>query len=59
MRWFEIFWNYEDDDGNVAPVAEHGLTPDDVKAVLRDPEESADSDSSGRFVPRSSATSRR
>ncbi len=39
MPWYDIFWNYDNEDGNVAHVAEHGLTPDDVNAVLMDPEE--------------------
>ncbi len=34
MPWYDILWNYDDEDGNVAHVAEHGLTPDDVNAVL-------------------------
>ncbi len=24
MPWYDIFWNYEDDDGNVAHIAENG-----------------------------------
>ncbi len=50
MPWYDILWNYDDEDGNVAHVAEHGLTPDDVNAVLMDPEETGSSHSSGRPV---------
>jgi hypothetical protein len=39
MPYYGIFWNYEDEDGNVAHIAEHGLTPEDVNAVLADPDE--------------------
>ena len=50
MPSYDILWNYEDDDGNVAHIAAHGLTPDDVNAVLRDPEETGVSRSSGRPI---------
>ena len=36
MPYFDIIWNLEDEDGNVAHIAEHGLTPDDVEHVLAD-----------------------
>src|SRR5207247_485686 len=39
MAFYDIFWNDEDEDGNVAHIAEHGLTPEDVNAVLIAPEE--------------------
>lgn len=40
-----------DPDGNTAHIAEHGLTPDEVESVLRDPNASHDvSGSTGRPV---------
>jgi hypothetical protein len=39
MHYYDILWNYEDADGNVAHIAEHGLTPEDVNAVLMAPDE--------------------
>jgi hypothetical protein len=39
MPYYDILWNYEDEDGNVAHIAEHGLTPEDVNAVLMAPDE--------------------
>jgi hypothetical protein len=50
MPFYDIFWNYEDADGNVAHIAEHGLTPDDVNAVLMAPDETGVSRSSGRPI---------
>jgi uncharacterized DUF497 family protein len=50
MRYYDILWNYEDADGNVAHIAEHGLTPEDVNAVLMDPDETGISRSSGRPI---------
>jgi hypothetical protein len=39
MPYYDILWNYEDEDGNVAHIAEHGLTPEDGNAVLMAPAE--------------------
>jgi uncharacterized DUF497 family protein len=50
MPYYEIFWNFEDENGNVAHIAEHDLTPDDVNAVLMNPEETRVSRSSGRPI---------
>ena len=36
MPWYDVIWNYEP-GGNVEHVAEHGLTPEDVEAVLSNP----------------------
>jgi len=36
MPYFEIIWN-EEPDGNVAHIAEHGLTPEDVEEVILNP----------------------
>jgi hypothetical protein len=30
MPYYDVLWNYEDEDGNVAHIAEHGLTPEDI-----------------------------
>lgn len=49
MPWFDIIWNYEA-GGNVEHVAEHGLTPADVEAVICNPVETTTSHSSGRPV---------
>ena len=50
MSYYDILWNFEDEDGNVAHIAGHDLTPEDVNAVLMNPEETAVSKSSGRPV---------
>lgn len=50
MPYYEIFWNFEDEDGNVAHIAEHDLTPDDVNGVLMNSEETRISRSSGRPI---------
>ena len=35
MSFFSILWDSEDDpEGNVAHIAEHGLSVEDVEAVL-------------------------
>ena len=49
MPWYEVIWNYEP-DGNVEHIAEHGLTPEDVEAVIYNPLETTTSRSSGRPV---------
>lgn len=49
MPWYEVVWNYEP-GGNVEHIAEHGLTPDDVEAVIYNPLDSTTSRSSGRPV---------
>ena len=50
MPYYDILWNYEDEDGNVAHIAEHGLTPEDVNAVLMALDETGASRSSGRPI---------
>lgn len=50
MPYFDILWNFEDEDGNVAHIAEHDLTPEDVNAILMDPEETGTSRSSSRPI---------
>ena len=49
MRYFQIIWDDDDDEtGNVAHIAEHGLTPEDVEYVIENPEVEETSHSSGR-----------
>ena len=49
MVFVWIIWDDEDDPlGNVQHIAEHGLTTDEVEAVLNDPDSINRSDSSGR-----------
>lgn len=50
MPYYDIFWNFDDPDGNVEHVAEHGLTPEDVNFVLMNPDEIGVSESSGRPI---------
>lgn len=47
MPWYDIVWSFEP-GGNVEHIAEHGLSPEDVEAVLCDPLETTISRSSGR-----------
>ena len=49
MPWYDIIWNFEP-GGNVEHIAEHGLTPEDVEAVIRDPLDKTFSRSTGRPV---------
>jgi uncharacterized DUF497 family protein len=49
MPWYDIIWNYEP-GGNVEHIAEHGLTPEEVEAVICNPLEKKTSRSSGRPV---------
>ena len=48
MAFLWIVWDDENDPlGNVQHIAEHGLTTDEVEAVLNDPDSADRSDSSG------------
>jgi uncharacterized DUF497 family protein len=49
MPWYDIIWNYEP-GGNVDHVTEHGLTPEEVEAVICNPLEKTTSHASGRPV---------
>ena len=49
MPWYDVIWNYEP-GGNVEHVAEHGLTPEEVEAVICNPLEKKISRSSGRLA---------
>ena len=48
-----LLWDFEDDpEGNVAHIAEHGVTIEDVEEVFADPDaETEDSRSSNRSIP--------
>ncbi len=49
MAFLWIIWDDENDPlGNVQHIAEHGLTIDEVEAVLNDLDSAASSNSSGR-----------
>ena len=50
MPYYDILWNYDQEDGNVAHVAENGLTPEDVNEVLMNPEETEMSRATGRPI---------
>lgn len=46
-----ILWDLDDDsEGNVAHIAEHGITKDEVADVLNSPETIEASESSGRPI---------
>ncbi len=47
----DIVWDMDDEpEGNVQHIAEHGLTKDEVAAVLRSPDAETKSASSGRPI---------
>ena len=50
MPWYDVIWIYDDPEGNVAHIAEHGLTPEDVEPVLKNPDREGLSDSTGRLM---------
>lgn len=47
MPYYDVLWNPEP-NGNIAHIAEHGLTPEDVEAALLQPVGRDTSRSSGR-----------
>ena len=48
MAFLWIIWDEENDPfGNVQHIAEHGLTTDEVEAVLNEPDSADSSNSSG------------
>jgi uncharacterized DUF497 family protein len=49
MPWYDIIWDYQP-GGNVEHVSEHGLTPEEVEEVIRDPLEKTTSRRTGRPV---------
>jgi uncharacterized DUF497 family protein len=49
MPWYDFVWN-DEPGGNVEHIAEHGLSPEDVEAVVCAPLKTTVSRSSGRPV---------
>jgi hypothetical protein len=37
MPWVELIWEWDEEDGNVAHIAEHGVSPEDVEEVFENP----------------------
>ena len=50
MAWYELIWEWDEEDGNVAHIAEHGLNPEDVEHALANPIRKELSRSSGRPI---------
>ncbi len=50
MAWFELIWEWDDENGNVAHIAEHGLSSDDVQHAIENPVRWEASRSSGRSI---------
>ena len=50
MPWFELIWEWDDEEGNVAHIAEHGVSPEDVEEVFENPVGQKKSHSSGRPI---------
>jgi hypothetical protein len=49
VQYFQIVWDDDDDEtGNVAHIAEHGLTTAEIEFVIENPESEGISQSSGR-----------
>ena len=49
MPWYDVIWN-DEAGGNAEHIAEHGLTREDVEAVICNPLERKASRSSGRPI---------
>lgn len=49
MPWYDVIWDYEP-GGNAEHVADHGVSTEDVEAVIRDPLETKTSRTTGRPV---------
>jgi uncharacterized DUF497 family protein len=49
MPYFDFIWELTE-DGNVAHIAEHGLTPDDVEPIVLNPDRFGVSRSTGRPI---------
>lgn len=49
MPWFNFVWE-RGEGGNLAHLAEHGLTPDDVEPVVLNPERLSVRGSTGRPI---------
>ena len=50
MPWFELVWEWDEQDGNVAHIAEHGISPEDVEHIFANPIRHEKSRSSGRSM---------
>lgn len=50
MAWYELIWEWDEQDGNVAHIAEHGISPEDVEHVLANPIRTERSRPSGRPI---------
>lgn len=50
MPWFELIWEWDEEDGNVAHIAEHGVSPEDVEEVFEHPIRYEKSRTSGRPI---------
>ena len=50
MAWFELIWEWDEPEGNVAHIAEHGLSPEDVEHVVENSIAKEKSRSSGRSM---------
>ena len=50
MPWFDIVWDDSWPDGNVAHLAEHGVSPEEAEVVLMHPIAREKSRSSGRWI---------
>lgn len=49
MPWYDFIWN-DEPGGNVAHIADHGITPEEVEYVICNPVETQISRSSGRPI---------
>lgn len=50
MVWYELIWEWDEPDGNVAHIAQHDITPEDVEYVLANPIRTEQSHTSGRPI---------
>lgn len=37
MTWYELIWEWEEEDGNVAHIAQNDIAPEDVQIVMENP----------------------
>jgi uncharacterized DUF497 family protein len=49
MPYFDFIWETTE-DGNVAHIAEHGLTPEDIEPIVLNPDRLSVSRTSGRPI---------
>jgi uncharacterized DUF497 family protein len=50
MTWYELIWEWDEADGNVAHITEHGLNVEDVEFAIENSIGEAKSRSSGRPI---------